>query len=127
MEESTKILIAYAALLFGIPLIGAKLLWCIPGAIAAPVFTRIAGRLDTFVDAIAEGFLSFLLTGQLFEQLQLSVVWQVPLLLILITSLWNYLWPEGLRSFASVLGIVAGIVLCPGGLVYPPIPLISGM
>ncbi|MHB8770779.1 MAG: hypothetical protein ACYC7J_07285 [Syntrophales bacterium] len=127
MEESTKLLFAYFSLLIGFPLIAAKALWCVPGALTAPVFTRIAGRLDMFVADIAEGFLSFLLARQIFEQLYLSVVWQVPLILILVTWFWNCSRPDGLRAFPSVLGIIAGIVLCPGGLVYPPILLLAGM
>mgnify|MGYP001266240249 CR=1 FL=1 len=126
MDESTKMFIAYGSLVLGIPLIAAKLLWCVPASITASVFTRVAGRLDVFMDALAEGFLSFLLSRQSFELLQLTVTWQVPLILILVTWLWNYLRPEGLRLFPSVLGIVAGIVLCPGGLVYPRLPLFDG-
>ncbi len=127
MEESTRMVIAYALLLAGLPMIAAKVLWCVPGAFAALVLKRIAGQLDLLVDAIAEGFISFLMTRQLFEHLQLSIVWQVPLILILVTLLWNYFRSEGVRAFPDVLGIIAGIVLCPGGLVYPPIPLIARM
>jgi hypothetical protein len=127
MDESTRMIIAYASVLFGFPIIAAKVLWCVPGAIAALVLTRIAGQLDLFVDAIAEGFISFLLTRQIFELLKLPVVWAVPMILIMITSLWNYPKPEGFRAFPSVLGIISGILLYPGGLVYPSIPLIARM
>jgi hypothetical protein len=127
MDESTRTIIAYASLLFGFPMIAAKVMWFVPGAIAAPVLTRIVGRLDLFADEIAEGFISFLLTRQLFEHLILPVVWEVPLILIMVTSLWNYSKPEGFRAFPSVFGIIAGIFLYPGGLVYPSIPLIARM
>jgi hypothetical protein len=126
MEESTKILIAYASLLFGMPMMAAKLLWCVPGTITTPVFSRIAGRLDVFVDAIVEGFLSFLLTRQLFEMFHLSLVWQVPLILILVTWFWSSWRADGLRAFPSVLGIVVGIILCPGELENPLLPLLAG-
>jgi hypothetical protein len=120
-------IIAYASLLFGFPMIVAKVMWFVPGAITALVLTRIAGRLDLFANAIVEGFISFLLTCQLFEHLELPVVWKVPLILIMVTSLWNYSKPEGFKGFPSVLGIIAGIFLYPGGLVYPSIPLIARM
>jgi hypothetical protein len=125
MDESTRTIIAYALLFFGFPMIAAKVIWFVPGAVASLVLTRIAGRLDLFVDEIAEGFISFLLTRQIFEHLILTVVWQVPLILIMITALWYYSKPEGFKALPSVLGIIAGIVLCPGGLVLPPIPLLA--
>jgi len=127
MDEPSRTIIAYALLLVGFPMIAARALWCIPGAIAALVLTRIAGRLDLFVDEIAEGFLSFLLTRQIFELMTLPVVWEIPLILIMITSLWNYSKPEAFKAFPSVLGIMAGIVMYPGGLVYPALDLIACM
>jgi hypothetical protein len=127
MDESTRTIIAYAALFFGFPMIAAKVIWFVPGAVASLVLTRIAGRLDLFVDEIAEGFISFLLTRQIFERLILTVVWQVPLILIMITLLWHYSKPDGFRALPSVAGIIAGIVLCPGELVFPLIPLIAGI
>ena len=127
MDESTRTIIAYALLLLGFPMIAAKVIWFVPGAITALVLPRIAGQLDLFADEIAEGFLSFLLTRQIFEHLMLPVVWEVPLILILITSLWYYPKPDGFKAFPSVLGIVAGILLYPGELVYPSIPLIAHM
>ncbi len=127
MDESTRTLIAYASLLFGFPMIAAKVIWFVPGAIASPVLSRIAGRLDLFVDEIAQGFISFLLTRQIFEHLILPVVWEVPLILIMITSLWYYSKPEGFKALPAVLGIIAGIFLFPGALVFPPIPLIARM
>jgi hypothetical protein len=125
MDESTKIIIAYASLLFGFPMIAAKVLWFVPGAIAALVLTRIAGRLDLFANAIAEGFISFLLTRQIFEHLALPIVWEVPTLLIIVTAFWYYPKPEGFRALPSVLGIITGILLYPGGLVYPQIHFLS--
>lgn|GEM_PF-2767296 len=127
MEESTRTLIAYASLLIGFPIIAAKLVWCIPSAIATPVLTRIAGGLDLFVDATAEGFISFLLTRQLFELLQLSVVWQVPLTLILVIWLQTHFRQGNVGALPYVLGIIVGILFYPGGLAYPSIPLIARM
>jgi hypothetical protein len=127
MDESTRTIIAYGLLLVGFPMIAARIIWCVPGAIAALLLTRIAGRLDLFVDAIAEGFISFLLTRQIFENLMLPVVWEVPLILIMITSLWNYSKPEAFKAVPSVLGIIAAIVFYPGGLVYPSLDLIARM
>ena len=69
MDESTRTIIAYALLLLGFPMIAAKVIWFVPGAITALVLPRIAGQLDLFADEIAEGFLSFLLTRQIFEHL----------------------------------------------------------
>jgi hypothetical protein len=127
MDESARTIIAYASLLFGFPMIAAKVIWFVPGAIAALTLTRIIGRLDLFANAIAEGLISFLLTRQIFEHLSLPVVWEVPLILIMVTSLWNYSKPDGFRAFPSVFGIIAGILFYPGGLVYPSIPLIARM
>jgi hypothetical protein len=127
MDESTRTIIAYASLLLGFPMIAAKVIWFVPGIVAALVLPRIAGQLDLFANEIAEGFISFLLTRQIFEHLMLPVVWEVPLILILITSLWYYPKPDGFKAFPSVLGIVAGILLYPGELVYPSIPLIAHM
>ena len=73
MDESTRTIIAYASLFLGFPMIAAKVIWFVPGAIAALVLPRIAGQLDLFANEIAEGFISFLLTRQLFEHLMLPV------------------------------------------------------
>jgi hypothetical protein len=127
MDESTRTIIAYASLLFGFPMIAAKVIWFVPGGIAALLLARIVGRLDLFANEIFEGLISFLLARQLFENLQLPVVWEIPLILIMVTSLWNYSKPEGFRAFPSVLGIMTGIFLYPGALVYPSIPLIARM
>lgn len=127
MDESTRMVIAYASLLLGFPMVAAKAIWFVPGIITALVLPRIAGQLDLFADEIAEGFISFLLTRQIFEHLMLPVVWEVPLILIFMTSLWYYPKPDGFKALPSVLGIIAGIVLYPGGLVYMPIPLIAHM
>ncbi|MBE0556012.1 MAG: hypothetical protein IH628_02160 [Proteobacteria bacterium] len=127
MDESTRIIIAYASLFLGFPMIAAKIIWFVPGAVAALVLNRIIGRLDLFASAIAEGFISFLLTRQIFEHLMLPVVWEVPLILILITSLWYYPKPEGFKALPSVFGIIVAILLYPGGLMYPAIPLIARM
>jgi hypothetical protein len=127
MDESTRTIIAYALLLFGFPMIAAKVIWFVPGTITAVALTQIAGRLDQFMNAIVEGFISFLLACQIFEHLKLPVVWAVPLILIMVTSLWNYSKPEGFKAFPAVLGIIAGIFLYPEGLVYPSINLIARM
>ena len=125
MDESTKILIAYTLLLFGFPMIAARVLWCLPGAVASLLLTRIAGRLDLLMNEIVEGMLSFLAARQLFESLQLSMAWQVPLILIFGASLWSYSRQDDFGAMPTVLGILIGIAFCPGALILPSLPLLT--
>jgi hypothetical protein len=127
MDEATRMIIAYAILLVGFPILVAKVIWCIPGAVASMILTHIAGRLDEFTNAAIEGFISFLLAYQLFQHLQLHVAWGIPFVLIVVTLFWSFIRPASCGVFPSVLGIVAGFFLYPKMLMYPPMNLIARM
>jgi hypothetical protein len=127
MNESTRVIIAYATLLFGIPMLAAKMVWLIPSAISARTLPRIAGRLDRFTDAAIEGFISLLLSCLMFEHLELQIAWAVPVLLIIVNLFWNWANEESFFAWPSMAGIIAGFFLYPKVLPLLPINLISGM
>ena len=122
MDESTRTLIAYTLLLFGFPVIAARVLWCLPGAVASLLLTRLVGRLDLLVNEIAEGILSFLAARQLFESLQLTMAWQVPLILIFGASVWSYSRQDDFGALPIVLGILIGVAFCPEAMILPYLP-----
>jgi hypothetical protein len=113
MDESTRMIIAYGTLLFGIPLLAAKVLWFIPGAISAPVFSHIAHQLDQFINAAIEGFIALLVACLVFNHFHLPVVWKMPITLIIVTSFWNMAGGRAWSALPSILGIVAGFFLYP--------------
>jgi len=113
MDEATRIIIAYGTLLFGIPLLTAKVLWFIPGTISAPIFSLIAHQLDQFINAIIEGFIALLVACLVFEHFQLPVVGKVPITLIIVTCLWNRNDSRTWGALPSILGIITGFFLYP--------------
>jgi hypothetical protein len=113
MDESTRTIIAYGTLLFGIPLLTAKILWFVPGAISASVFSHITHQLDRFINAIIEGFLALLLACLVFNHFHLPVVWKIPITLIIVTSLWHTASGAAWSAMSSILGIIAGYLLYP--------------
>lgn len=118
MDETTRLMIAYATLLFGIPILAAKIVWFVPGTISAKVLAQIARRLDRFTDAAIEGFLSLLLACLVFEYLNLRVQWAVPVTLIIVNLTWNWINGESLYAWLSTAGIIAGFLLYPAVLPY---------
>jgi hypothetical protein len=113
MDEPTRIIIAYAALFTGLPVFAAKIVWVVPGAVAAILFSHIAEGFDVFMDAVIEGFLSLLFACLLFEQLNVPVVWKIPTIMIIVSTLWRLTKPEVYSVFPSIAGIVAGFLLYP--------------
>ena len=113
MDETTRMIIAYATLLFGIPVAAARIIWVIPGTISSKALAHIADRLDEFTDAAIEGFISLLLACLVFEHLELQIVWKVPLILIVVSSLWSWINEKTLYALASAMGIVTGFLLYP--------------
>jgi hypothetical protein len=113
MDEATRTIIAYAALFMGLPVLAAKIVWFIPGAVAALLFSHIAEGFDTFMDAVIEGFISLTFACILFQHLNVPVVWKVPLILIIVSSLWRFTKPEIFSVFPSIAGIIAGFYLYP--------------
>ena len=127
MDETTRGIIAYAAVLFGIPLLAAKVVWFIPSAISAKPLTLIAGRLDEFADGFIEGFLSVLLACLLFERLGLPIAWAVPCVLITARMFWNWANSGSFSVWPSLVGIIAGFFLYPKVLPLLPANLAAGM
>ena len=123
MDEATKTIFAYATLLFGLPILAAKIAWFIPGSISALVLTQIAHRLDKFTDALVEGFISLLFTCLVFEHLNIQIVQAVPIILIIVTSYWNRDEERAFSALPSIIGIIVGFFLYPK--VFPAIQLVS--
>jgi hypothetical protein len=118
MNETIITISAYAMLLLGIPLVAAKIIWFIPGAISAVVLVQIAGRLDQFADAVIEGFLSLLIACLVFEHLSLPILWAVPVVLILVVSLWSLAREETFKILPSIAGVIIGFLLYPRVLLF---------
>ena len=55
MEESTRIIIAYAVVIIGVPLFFARICWFIPGVILAKVLSFVATGLDQILNRAVEG------------------------------------------------------------------------
>jgi hypothetical protein len=113
MDETTRMIIAYAALFMGLPVLAAKIVWFVPGAVAAVIFSHIAEGLDTFIDAAIEGFISLMFACLLFEHLNVPVVWKIPMIMIIVSSLWSFTKSEVFIVFPSIAGIIAGFFLYP--------------
>lgn len=113
MDETTRMIIAYAALLLGLPTLAAKIVWFVPGAVAGAILSPIAEGLDTLMGAVAEGFISLLFACLFFEHFQIPVVWKIPMILIIISLLWNCSKEQTFNTFPSIAGIVAGFYLYP--------------
>jgi hypothetical protein len=125
MDDTTRMIIAYAVLFFGIPPLAAKILWVFPGAISGFILDKIAGGLRQFTDAVIEGFISLVLACLLFEQLQTPVAMAVPAVLIGLHLIWNWAVTkeEALNAWPSVAGIVAGFSLYPKIMTLLPLDL----
>ena len=125
MNETIRMIAAYAILFLGIPMLAAKIIWFVPGAISGKLLAQIAGRLDQFTDAIIEGFISLLLACMIFTYLTLPIVWQVPVILIIVISLWSLAKEETFKILPSIAGIIAGFFLYPEVLLYLSVNLTS--
>jgi len=125
MDDTTRLIIAYALLLLGIPLLAAKILWFIPGNLAGVMLGRISGSLRLFTDAVAEGFLSLLLACLIFRHLEIPVAIAVPALLIAFHLIWNWVVNKAtVTALPSVTGIVIGFFLYPKVLTFLPLNLV---
>lgn len=118
MDESTRIIVAYASLLLGLPLLAARILWFVPGAVAALILSAIAGGLDRFVGAAVEGFLSLFLACLLFNRLGIAVAWKIPAILAAVTFLWSCTKADHHEAFPAIMGIIAGFLLYPQAWLY---------
>ena len=113
MDESTRIIIAYAELIVGFPLLVAKIIWFVPSVILTKALGMIAERLDLIVDAIIEGMIAVLAACLVFDHFQLRTAWAVPVTLMIVNCLWNWAKEEAFRAWASALGIICGFLLYP--------------
>jgi hypothetical protein len=115
MDDTTRMIMAYAVLFFGIPPLAAKILWVFPSAASGFILDRIAGGLRQFADAVAEGFISLVLACLLFQYLLIPVVIAIPAILIGLHFIWNWTVTkeEPLNAWPSAAGIVAGFFLYP--------------
>lgn len=125
MDDTTRLVIAYAILLLGIPLMAAKIIWAIPGTVTGIVFEQIIGGLRKVTTAVAEGFLSLLLTCLVFEYLNIPVVIAVPAVLIILHIIWyEFVSQTEMNSLPSVAGIVIGFLVYPKVLTFLPVHLL---
>ncbi len=113
MDETMRIIIAYAELVFGFPLLVAKIIWFVPSVILTKILVKIAGRVDQIVDAAVEGFIAILLACLVFDRLGLKIVWAVPLILIVVNALWDWAKDESFRAWSFTAGIILGFIIYP--------------
>ncbi len=110
MDETTKLIIAYATMLTGIPIIAAKMLWFVPGSISNRLLVHIARGLDEISDDAVAGFISLLLACLLFEHLGLKIVLKIPIILIIVNAAWK---KETSHAVSFMVGAIAGFALYP--------------
>ncbi len=127
MDESTRMIIAYTLLLLGIPMLAAKIIWFIPGVISASILAQIAYRLDQIADDAAEGFISLILASLVFEQMELQVVLAVPIVLIIVNSIWNWVQEEAYKAYPFMTGIIVGFFNYPKVLPFIHMNFITNM
>jgi len=113
MDEATRMIVAYATLLLGLPILAAKIAWFVPGSISAVVLAQVSGRLDKFIDALVKGFISLLVACLVFEHLSIRIEWAVPIILTIVTSFWNWVNDGPFGALPSVAGIMIGYILYP--------------
>lgn len=111
MEESTRLIVAYAILIIGIPLLIARLIWFIPGVILNKALSNIVQGMDQILDAAVEGFIAILLACVVFDWLKLQIAAGVPIILFIINSLWDWAKESAYKVWSSALGIIAGFIL----------------
>lgn len=119
MEESTRILIAYAELISGIPLLFAKILWFIPSVTLTKVLSHVARDIDQILDAAVEGFIAIVFVCVVFDQLSLQISSIVPIILIIVNSLWDWAKELAYKGWPSAVGIITGFIL------YHPVLLLA--
>jgi hypothetical protein len=123
MGEATRMILAYTTLLLGLPILAAKIAWFVPGSISSVVLSQVSQRLDEFIDALLEGFISLLFACLVFEHLSIQIAGAVPIILTIVTSFWNWVNDGPFNVLPSMVGIMIGFVLYPK--VLPTIYLAS--
>jgi hypothetical protein len=123
MDEKASMIIAYSTMLFGLPILAAKITWFVPGSILAVVLAQVSQRLDKFIDAVVEGFISLLFACLVFEHLNIQIASAVPITLIMVNLFWNGINEGFFNALPSMVGIIVGFLLYPK--VLPQIQLAS--
>jgi hypothetical protein len=113
MDETTRMILAYIILALGFPMLAAKIIWFVPGAISTKMLAQVASRLDQFTDEAIEGFISVQLACLVFEQMGIQLVWKVPFTLIVVTSMWNWAKDNTFKIWPAMAGILSGFVFYP--------------
>ena len=65
MDETIRMIIAYAELFIGIPLLIAKVIWLIPSIILTKFLIKLSQRRNELMNASMEGFIAILLACQI--------------------------------------------------------------
>lgn len=115
MEETIRLFFAYAELIIGIPLILAKLILLVPSFILTKLLLKTNNH-HGFVNSSVEGFIAILLTCQIFDHYEIQIAWTVPVILIFVRSIWHRGEEQGIGRVASIIGVIVGFLLYPGGL-----------
>lgn len=115
MDETIRTIIAYTELAIGIPLFIAKVIWLIPSIVLTKFLIKISHRRNQLINASVEGFIAILLACQIFDHYNIQIAWVIPIVLMIVHSIWNWGKEEKFITWASRVGITVGFLLYPGG------------
>jgi len=113
MDETTKMIMAYSIVLLGLPMLAARIVWCLPGALSTRILSHVAHRLDQLADAAIEGFIALQIACLAFEKMGVQPGWKVPLILMTVTFIWNWFMEDLSKAWPSIAGILIGFVSYP--------------
>jgi hypothetical protein len=116
-------IMAYTIVGMGLPMVAAKIIWFVPGAVSTRMLSQVALRLDQVTDAAIEGFLALQLAAIAFDQMGIQLIWKVPLTLIVATCLWNWVTDESFKTWPAAAGILIGFVSYPKVSLFLSLPL----
>ena len=108
-----KTILAYGELIFGLPLLVATMIWFIPSLVIAKTIGKISDRLSDIIDAGMEGVLSSIFACVVFYWLGVKITWAIPIILVIVTSLWESARKESFRAWPAAVGIIIGFFLYP--------------
>jgi hypothetical protein len=116
-------IMAYTIMGLGLPMVAAKIIWFVPGAISTRMLSQVALRLDEVTDAVIEGFLALQLATFAFDRMGIPIIWKVPLTLIVVTYLWNWVTDQGFKTGPAAVGIIIGFLSYPKVSLFLSLPL----
>jgi hypothetical protein len=114
MDETIRMIIAYAELVIGIPLLIAKVIWLIPSIILTKFLIKVSQRRNELLSASMEGFIAILLACQIFSHYNLQIAWTIPVILIIVRSAWYWGQEKTFAAWASRISMIIGFLLYPG-------------